>query len=142
MGARVYVWKSKFYITMLPQSLSALVRQCLLLNLGLADLVELAGQCVPVCLPRAGITGGHGFYMGAGDLNTGPHTVCVPSTLPTEPSLPILMANLLNFLIFKFLKINRITKTTQKTQTIVLRFETTSPFGFHGNFILTSYLEQ
>lgn len=40
------------------------LRQGLSLNLGLADLVGLAGHWVPeppVCLSRAGITGGHGY---------------------------------------------------------------------------------
>lgn len=42
-GAHVYVWKSKFHITVLSESPSALVRQCLFINLELADQVRLAG---------------------------------------------------------------------------------------------------
>lgn len=46
MGAHVYVRKSKFHITVLLESLSALVRQCLLLNLELAAQVRLAGTLI------------------------------------------------------------------------------------------------
>lgn len=61
-------------------------------NSGLTDMVNLASLLVLgisclyfLCTGIIGLPSLPGIYLGAGDLNTGPHS-CTPTALPMEPS--------------------------------------------------------